>query len=278
MTTKQLRANLTADTRITVAPTVNLTLEQENIGGDEVNLRDVFNMWQYARSGQSARTYNPYGCNVAISNTSVSFTIGFFVWPLPLELPYSLSTSIGDIDSGAYFELDRNISVLFPLSDSVSLDRVFSNLEYQWLTGVYDKSGRSIPPPEIIQDLGNLTIPGPYFGEARVQFVEKGYMHELTVSIDTVDENGENIQVEDLTIAITASWVNSDGELQLTVLDLVVPECVKAALVMCKQKPNLICRECGELILEVYYNVCNGDVIGARRVRVGGQGHWCSVA
>lgn len=255
---------------------ITLSLEQELPDDTDINMRDVYDMWVLAKNGISARTKKNKGCPVRFTETTVSFDLEFIVWPFPVNTPYNLSTTIGDIGVGERFDRVREQSVTFPLARNVAFERSLTNMSYVWETPMYNDVGDVVPSSDIEIVRDSLVIDNPYFGVARVRLTEEGFKHIVTVVIVNVDDDGNNLQVDDVNITITASYTDENGEFQTKELKLELPECIKRALKLCKGKPNMVCQSCGAFEVRVYWNACTGDVVKVETIDFAdGEGSWC---
>lgn len=270
----QLAVSLT-DPKTLSAFDNRLELEQEGVDED-VSLRDVYQMWLLARSGVSARTYKPYKGQIKINETSITFKLGFYVWTLPGGLSYDLETTLGTITEAEVFEKERDITVVFGVSDQFDLGRKASHIEHEWLTPLIDRFGKTHRTQKPEYRNGSLFLDDSYFGSARIQFVEHGYRHEVEVTIENVDEDGTFIVVDNIEITITASWKNVEGETETEQMRMQIPDWVYSAFRMCGHKPNMLCRACHDFVFNVWYNTCNGRVIDTQFIELGDDGgHWC---
>lgn len=268
-------------------PDNSLTLEPIE-PRDDLTMNDIVQMYALARSGVSARTYKPsYTQKIRIGPTFVRFTIDFYVWTVPLELPYELSTSQGTIGSAINVSELQDFSAVFPLSRGVSLGKPVKNLSYEWKTPLFDASGRvQAVFPHIKYKNGTLCIDKPYFGEARVRFNREGHKHTVTCEITNVDNEGNHLQVTDINITITARWENSQGETEVTTLKLPISDAIKSAFEICGGQNTLICQGCGgggedgegSVIADVYYNTCTGKVLDVNKTDLSkdsANDKWC---
>ena len=256
---------------------VNVELEQDLPEEDNLRLRDVYDMWILAKNGKTARSLKPNECPVKFTETTVTITLAFIVWPYPETTPYSLSATIGDISEQTSLEREREESIVFPLAREVSFERLISNISYEWETPAYTDRGELRPNPTITVVRDMLTIPDPLFAVARVKFTETGHRYELEITLDNVDEEGNNIQITGLSPVITALWKDEEGNSQTTELTLELPQCVIDALKLCKAKPNMVCQGCNAYEYRVYFNACgDDDILEERLVELEKDGgHWC---
>ncbi len=275
---------------------VILRLEQEERPIDAMTINDIYQMWLLAKAGISARTYKPYSSDVAFNGDYVTFSIGFYVWPIPANLPYGLSFNLreitpeqqeaeeeeitdgsefGFITEAEVLEKESQQTVVFPLNNRVEIDAVVQDLDYHWVTPVYNRLGALQPPPDITLVNNALIIPDDYFGAARVNLIQQGFRHEVQITLANINEDGQNIKIDDINITITATWQNLEGETETAELQLELPAALAAALRLCGNNHDRVCHDCDNYLVHVYYSICDGGVIDTKVIDLDGSGSWC---
>ena len=98
---------------------------------------------------------------------------------------------------------------------------------------------------------------------------------------ETVDMTG--LKLENLSITITATWINTEGEEQSENMRLAIPQCIKDLLLACDGDPESFTGGSGTTVcdlgdrethLTVYRSSCTGDVLEERRTK-DDPDSWC---
>lgn len=246
-----------------------LNMEQEYIpvANNSASQTDALNMLGLASNGISARKYLTDNCRfVKVSENTVIITLGFYVWPSSLDMPYTLQADTGDVSDGTDNSLTRSLDVILDGRDSEDLGFLFSgtlaqSMPFYLVNGVADNSVKA----EIVGS--SVVAPVQGYCVYRANGKSIGYYHRVVMRIP----KGDTEMITGFSNNIIATW----GDNQTTTLSLDIPECVNDALETCDDG-TLPYEElqCGgldrcnenEKRLTVYFNSCDGESILAE--------HW----
>ena len=171
-------------------------LEQVKDSGfnDTVTDADIQNMVNIARSGRSARSYKPAGCDSYIDEDSIVTDFKFYVWPSDIDLAYTVTTTLGDISYPSPVHKSVDISVTFGLTDSVTFDFLIEEIvSYSWETPCYNSKGEVVDDAELTLSAPSTIIANkPIFGVVRLNFIKFGNLHTLTTRlVKTAEDDSE---------------------------------------------------------------------------------------
>ena len=113
------------------------------------NVRDLYQAWLLAASGQPARLYRAGGCPIEFEGSTVRFFLGFYAWPSDPALPYNLTASLGQLGPGQRVEMAREYSEFVDNASIVALPFFMEDITATWETPTYTRYGERIPPPAI---------------------------------------------------------------------------------------------------------------------------------
>ncbi len=239
---------------------------------------DVYEMWIRARSGISARNYNPGDCEVSITDDIATFSISFEVYPSDMDLNYNLIASFGELDPLREVVSEReNFSIFFNKTDHVELEKIHEDVTFSWQTPFYLSNSTPIPTPLFTVNNTYISTEEAIFAVGMGNGIKKGYKHKVNFTIPLVDDDGNNLQIDSIDSTITASW-NDGDDVETEQLKLEIPECILNSLTLCEGKPNLVCHKCEGTKMLVYFSTCEEDtVIKADLVNLyeRGENKWC---
>lgn len=251
-----------------------INLEQEGIptSQNNVSTSDLNQMLARALSGLSARSYPPDRCpSVSIdSKGTVSVKMTLYVWPSSLGLPYTLQATGATIGDQSAVRHHREIDIAATGQEVIGLPWITEQAEVAWQLGCFDRSSESIVPPGISVDGPKVVLTKACYGVMRLRGVALGYSYPVVCSFAKVEldpESGEYAwsATDEVTISVTASWVDAAGESRSEILEMMLPDCAKDLLELC---PNDVPKVIGLIVPEQYkkrprlrYNACNGQPI-----------------
>ena len=234
-------------------------LEQARLPRAAANLADVNAMMLMAASGLSATAYRQDDCPLrVIDDTIIEFDLGFYVFPAPLDLPYSLSSSIGTIDQGKRIEQDRSLEAVAEMSRTAELDGVYTG-NVQARTPAINSDGAIIA--------NSYQLDGCRIIQGREAFrvfwltgKRHGYEHMLTIRIEDVDKN----RVTALKPRIIVNWLTENGEGQAKSIDLEVPQCILDAINDCPGQGGGGSSVVLKTSAKIWYSTCDGSPLRVR--------------
>jgi len=253
-----------------------INLEQEAIptSQNNVSTSDLNQMLARALSGLSARSYQPDRCpSVSIdSEGTVTVTLTLYVWPSSLGLPYTLKAAGAAIGDQSAVRHHREIDVAAEGERVIGLPWITEQAEVAWQMGCFDSHSESIIPPEISVAGANVVLTKGCYGVMRLRGVALGYSYPVVCSFAKVEldpESGEYAwsATGEVTISVTASWVDAAGESRSEILEMQLPDCAKDLLELC---PNDVPKVIGLFAPEQFkkrprlrYSACTGQPIDA---------------
>ncbi len=260
-------------------------LEQEYKSDNNGNagIYDVGQMVAQARSGKSSfgyvRTICPYA---TMKDTIITIELDFFVWTSSVDLPYTLTTNIGEIGDPVLFERPTSLDVVFANSNFQELPYVFDG-ELSPQMPYFNDKGEEISAPDITLSDSEIQLSKRVYQVLRADGNGLGYKHTITIEIDTTPaplteeeiaagEVVETLKAENLQVTILLTYTNEDGELLITPLSMDIPQCVVDLLAYCGSGIPLWQTTCkgffcdGRFLYYVYYNTCDGEVIEVRSI------------
>jgi len=253
------------------------------------NVRDLYQAWLLAASGQPARLYRAGGCPIEFEGSTVRFFLGFYAWPSDPALPYNLTASLGQLGPGQRVEMAREYSEFVDNASIVALPFFMEDITATWETPTYTRYGERIPPPAISAAGIEAEFAREVFGAVRIAGTAIGDYHVVTVEVDKTawkeegqeppaPSRGDVVIVTDLTpeklnadkianieITVTVTWEQPDGTLGTDQLRLEIPQCVLDVLSFCPGGAPyylLWCEKSSDR--QVYYSGCTGEVISVR--------------
>jgi len=231
-------------------------LEQAKLPSAAANLSDVNAMMLMAASGLSATRYRRDDCPMrVIDDTTIEFDLGFFVFPAPLDLPYTLSASIGTLDEGKRIEQERSLEAVAEMSRIIDLDGIYTG-SLQARTPAINSDGETVDNSYQLD--GCRIVQGK---EAfRVFWLvgnRHGFGHKLTIRIDDVAKN----KVTALKPKIIVRWLDDEGKLQAESLDLEVPQCIMDAINNCPGHGGGESSHVLKTSTKIWYSTCTGRVL-----------------
>lgn len=257
-------------------------LEQADIpkAAETATLKDAFAMVGYAKNGRSARDYIMDSCPYAkITKGLVTIEMDFYVWPSALDLPYWLTTSVGEISKGALFRRDRSFDVIFNSQQSVDIGFLFDG-DFAQEMPFFDNQGHKLDPQPTVSIEGtNVVLSAAATGVLRATVTAKGYLHTLTIKVSetpvtkTDATTGDSVtlggyDLDNLSATIMVVWGNCGHEdyecieSHRDILAMVIPACVGDLLNACdgNQSSTLTVNDDDRKYV-VYFSACNGEIL-----------------
>jgi len=251
------------------------------------SLADLYRSWMYAASGKSASRVRMSGCPVEFDGTVVRFFLGFYAWPSDPELPYQLTTTIGQVGPQQLVELPREFSAFANNATIIDLECYMVDVTVVWETPVYDRYGEQIEEPEVVNMGNHLKLSHEIFGALRISGKAVGGYHVLAVEVDKglwnepnapapeqvqgdktfinqLPENTTNSnKISNIEATVTAFWLGvKNNNTDTDQLRLEVPQCVLDILNWCPGNPLFVLDWCHEVSsTQVYYSTCTGEVL-----------------
>jgi len=251
------------------------------------SLKDLHEMWLSSSTGTSSRSLRSTTCPVEFIGSSIRIRLGFYAWPSIVEFPFTLSSSMGAIDSGQKVQQYKQFSMFIENRNEVDLPYSMSDVVTVWETPTFNRDGGEIPQPtfELVNN-NVLKFSNEVFGAVRVVGWATGFHHTVTMELSKPVEEIEKPddysiypddvivwgipptktvfnapKIENLETTITATW--QDGEdTETEQLRLEIPPCVEALLAMCPDMYQTITLLCDKISTkQVYYNACTGKVL-----------------
>lgn len=238
-----------------------------------INFNDIYQMWINAQQGLSAFAYVQDDCPMTITENGIIIALDFYVFPSEMNLPYTLSASIGELGEGQILtSLDKEFDLIFPLSKVVELDYVADNLELTWLAGPRTARNQPISPiPTITADGRFVRSSVSMFAVFRARCQAQCYLHTVLIRLEKFGEEEQEdgtvkrevYKIENLKSSVTATWTRTDGGIGKEILELKIPKCVEDFLTWCPDGTlkgySSVTRE--NRVTRVFYNACTGDHI-----------------
>jgi len=250
----------------------------------EATIADVQQMLNLAKNGISPYTYVSDSCPyITIIGTTVIIRLDFYVWVSSLSLPYDLSTDLGTISSRSVHTEQVEFDLIFNGSDYEEMDYLFTGTFTPSMpiialdgskipTMVQIPEGVDWPHPHMTVSDSSVALSEKVYTVFRAKGMKQGYKHTITMRLEKED----GYSIDNLTNSITLTWVDDDGEEQMDVLNLKIPECVEDLLVTCPgDKLNsdeldtlkyalIIDSSNSNKLYKVYVNTCDGSIITKR--------------
>ena len=94
----------------------------------------------------------------------------------------------------------------------------------------------------------------------------KGYRHTVTARFEKEGGAG-TLKIEDVSLTVTCTWTDENGETQTKQLSLAIPDCAERMLEFCENGSGAGETTCGEgrcdgrNVLVIYYNACKTDSV-----------------
>lgn len=257
-------------------------LEQENVpkSSQGATLQDAASMLKYVQQGGNAFDYISDNCaELKIVDGVVTVTMGFYVWPSRMDLPYTLETTVGEISpvSVEYSEA-RSFDILFRNTKSVDVGYVFEGQLTKQMQ-FYTSDGSDISPDPTIYVKGSTVYLSKGASTVlRADVVAKGYRHTVVLTLNPVattkldKETGATVEVTGYELkspAITVDWSsdNNPDETKNDTLTMKIPKCVEDVLEACPDASNSLTlnkdkdNDEDSQFYFVYWNTCTGGVI-----------------
>jgi len=245
-----------------------LGLEQEPMADNSLTLDDLEQMLALVRSGVSARTYRPASCPASVVEGSVLVPLDLWVWPVPIDLPYTLTPNQGDLGAAIAVSIEREFDLVIDFQRRVELPFATSAISWQW-TGIpcFDRMSNEVPRPTVSAEPDAIMVDTEILGVLRIKCTAVGYLHTLQLEF----VKGTNA-ITDVHCAVTASW-QVNGEPMTANLPLDLPACAAQLLETCEGGQLVRERALGSVSREkplrtvVYYNDCDGSELAVRHER-----------
>jgi hypothetical protein len=217
------------------------------------------------RSGISATTYRPPTCPASVVAGVVMVPLDLWVWPVPLDLEYSLSPNQGVIGVASAVEIEREFDLVIDFQRRIDLPFLTSALTWEWSDlPCFDHRSNEVEWPTITVEPSAILVGAEILGVLRVKCTALGYLHTLMLNFAKGTDAITGVKA-----AVTASW-SDNNETQTESLDLEIPGCVTQLLETCPDGTTKRERALGEVTEEqqvrpvVYYNDCKGSVMAVR--------------
>lgn len=247
---------------------VRLTMEQEPVPDNSLTLDDLEAMLALVRSGRSAQSYRPPTCPASVVNGVVVVPLDLWVWPVPLDLDYSLSPNQGVISSAIAVEIEREFDLVIDFERRIDLPFLTSSLSWEWSAlPCFDRMSNEVDRPSVTAEPAALLIGSEILGVLRIKCTAIGYLHTLLLSFVKGTDAITGVKA-----AVTASWRENNAT-QTESLALDIPGCVTQLLETCPDGTNKRERVLGSMQPEeqavpvVYFSDCDGTVMAVRYER-----------
>lgn len=247
---------------------VRLTLEQEPVADNSLTLDDLEAMLALVRSGLSAQSYRPASCPASVVAGVVIVPLDLWVWPVPLDLDYTLSPNLGVISAASAVEIEREFDLVIDFSRRVELPFLTSALTWEWSDlPCFDRMSNEVERPAVTVEPAALVVDAEIMGVLRIKCTAIGYLHTLRLDFAKGTD-----AITDIKAAVTASW-RDNGETITESIDLKLPGCVEQLLASCPDGTRKREAAMGSVTDEeevrpvVYYNDCDGSVMAVRYER-----------
>ena len=250
-------------------------LEQEYVADStkSANLSDLYQMRARAMSGVSALEYIYEQCPYArIADGVLTVTLDFYVWLSGLDIQYQLSITGGTLSDGSLFTLPRSFDVPF-------IDSAFAQMSFVFAGDLipempfFAADGQIITAPDIKLSGSTVSLSDAATCVLRANGEAQCFKHSLVLQlsespvINTNPYTGKVTELagyalDDLATAVTVSWLDEHGDTQSTIMDIVIPSCVKELVTYCQNGYFISTRkDQNEPSYVVYVSACNGEVI-----------------
>lgn len=264
-----------SNTKDSVTDFAALEQEYKPPSSDGATIADAIAMLNYVKQGSSAFDYIVDNCSaVKVVDGVVIITLGFFVWPSRLDLPYTLHTTAGVIsDTVTSYSEPRMFNVIFTNSDVEDIGYLFEGSFVNEMP-FYTSKGRDISPdPKIIVDSPLVRLSTKCNTVLRANVVASGYRHELEISLTSeevtkVDRTtGNEVTVSGYALpspTIFVDWgSDEDHGDAYDSLSLEIPTCVQTLLETCDEgslASSLDETESSSNYV-VYWDTCSGEIL-----------------
>ena len=247
-----------------------LHLEQKPFpdSANQVDSTDVIRMTSYVRAGYSAFSAVTGRCPWATINSEavVTITLPFYVWLSDMNMPYTLSSSIGEITDASVLELESEFTIIVDDSDLVDLGFLFD--------GSVSPESPCFTPEGVVRDVPDYSISKGRIGFQetivcvfRASGIKKGYRHSLVIEIKRTDDTGDLLKITGVNPVVRAVY-HDGGKTRVEQLTIELPECAKSFLEKCGESgmPEVFLNvpeppEDNRRIPVQFYNVCTGKLL-----------------
>jgi hypothetical protein len=270
----------------------------------------IADMIARARSGLSARTTQIDACEYASvsSDGRIVMTIGAYIWPSSMDLAFDLSPSGVEAGPLMVVQVPRDVDLAVSGETALTLPWLLADgATATWQFGCYDDHSNMILPPTVTVSGSTVHIEYPCYGVLRIKGLALGYRVDLTaaftkdgdpnaataeaqtipdpdpygfqtvpipfIGADPVTANPTEHawqSITDIKCSLLASWTDTAQQPQSTLIEIIIPECVKALMELCPSEVpvvfGLFKPEHQGDILEILFNGCTGEYIGRRYV------------
>jgi len=110
----------------------------------KANVADVYHAWLAAASGQSAQKMRPDGCPVEFDGEKIIAYLGFYFWPSHPNLPFSISTTLGEIGRRRNVRAIRSFSAFVNNTNRYALPYYMSEVVVTFETPLYSEFGEQL--------------------------------------------------------------------------------------------------------------------------------------
>jgi hypothetical protein len=255
-----------------------IKMEQKEIpeNNENVNLFDLFEMVQLARSGKTAFSYDVPD-NVYFEGNEIKIEIEFYVWPSSMDLSYSLTgPSNVEIGPAENVSLQKSGNLIFPLQRYVKSPYPGTLGEYDWETPCFNRKGEIEEyTGSILMDKGYVILEKGVFGVMRAEISAQGYLHKATFTfqkteakeIEGIFTRQKMKSITNVESSILATFIRKDGVEDTAKLKLILPKYLLDMLEACPDgtlKREGPCDPSGKpksVLTKIYYSICTGEVL-----------------
>jgi hypothetical protein len=248
-----------------------VTLEQDEYDSADANYADVQQMLYKALNKESAFNVTVADCPLFLDEETGVATVYlvFYVLLSDPDIVFTLESNVGTVSYVAEVVRNKEQQVIFELSDTVEFDYIISDVETTPESPAITSIGDVVDTPTISVTSTSLTIPDELFFVAWASISAPAKEYQLVLDIASPETGYE---ISSIAPTVIATWTDADGETESTTLELTVPDCVYDSLSTCSDgslRTIWTVKKKGEEdlpITQVYYNTCNGKVLGTRVV------------
>jgi hypothetical protein len=254
-------------------------------------MRDIYRMWMAAATGQSARAMRAEGCPIEFQGDLIHIYLGFYAWPNPTDLDFTLQASTGIIEQRKNIRKQREFSVFVNNAEKLSLPYYMENITIVWESPCYNRFGEQIGTPRVTITPTEIRFEPEVFAGLRIYGTAIGVSAVSHITVSKPIEVDEDIEIDPSitgasityehgvytpsvpkpanlnsakiaapSCTITAAWQGLT-ERETDQLNLEVPQCVIDALNMCPGMWDKFAEFCfTQKKMTVYYDACTGEI------------------
>lgn len=237
-----------------------LRMEQAETSDNTASLGDLNQMITSASSGISALDYALRCCpEVKLKEDSLTISLVVYLYPSILATPYMLSAEWGAVSSQKLVKQAKSFDIIFDNIKKYDFNFIFDGTALAQ-TPFFDKYGAVLSDIAIDLAPTYISTSKDTYCVFRAQGYASCYEHTITMVL----QRKYGYRVSDLKNSLALSYIDSNGKIISSKLDLKFPACAEKLLDTCDDGTLKVTSDIKEDIIystNIYYSTCTGQVL-----------------